>query len=490
MPTYLWFGTEESQLQFEKAEMQLAALELRGPEAMQAALMAYGGKMVDGQAFFGEPYTLTDGVAVIDVNGSLVNGSAGWLRIFGAIGYDDVKMAIQAALEDGNAKSILLRFKSGGGAATGAPDMGDFIMAADKVKPVVAYADETMASAAYWMGLSARYVATNVLASVGSVGTAMIHTDVSKALADQGITKTVFRSGRYKMLGQPFEPLTEDTKAFFNDQVQASADMFLEFAAGRRNVTPKEFDKTMGQGRVFLGAQALDAGLVDAVMKPQEVLAYAKSLDKGTLRNNNPRNPQKEPNMKFAKLALVSLIASAAAGKAPAEVVAGLAMDKPETFNTGAVPDAAGLAEATADATELAAAVATQVQTAVQPVKTQLEAASAKVVTLEGEVSTLRAATNGLNTELAALKAQTAKAEAVMLASCKSMTVALGGKAEAVGALTGAALVAEHDRLEGEFNKKFPGGSIAAVSTTAPKDTSAPTINPMLAMLAKSAPAA
>lgn len=136
------------------------------------------------------------------------------------------------------------------------------------------------------------------------------------------------------------------------------------------------------------------------------------------------------------------------------------------------------------------AAVSTQVQAAVQPVKTQLEAASAKVVTLESEVSTLKAATNGLNTELSELKARAAKAEVVMLASCKSMAVALGGKAESVGALTGAALVAEHDRLEGEFNKKFPGGSIAAVSTTAPTEPAADTINPLLAMLAKSAPAA
>lgn len=489
MPSYLWSGTEESQHQFEQAELALAALEARGPEALEAAVLARGGVIVDGSLSFGEPYQLDEGLAIIDVDGPLVNGSAGFLRLFGVIGYDDVKESIQAALDDSNVKSILMMYRSGGGHATGSPDMGDFIRAADAIKPVVSYAAETMASAAYWMGISGRYVASNQLATSGSVGTAMVHTDMTKALADRGITKTVFRSGKYKMLGQPYEPLNDEAKAYYNEQVQLSADLFLEYAAERRGVSATEFDKKMGQGRVFLGTQAVEAGVVDAVMKPHEVIAYAKSLDKGTLRNNNSRNPNKEPSMKFAKNTLVALIAAAASGQAASAVIAGIPMDKPETFNTGAVPDEAGLAEARTDATDLVAAVSTQVQNAVKPVQVQLEASAAKVITLESEVTTLKAATTGLTTQLTAAQAAVSKAEAIMLASCKNMTVAMGGKAESVGALTGDALFAEHERLEAAYKAKFPGGSVAAVHGGG-QQQSTPAIDPMMALLAKSAPKA
>ena len=65
-----------------------------------------------------------------------------------------------------------------------------------KVKPVYAFTDSLMASAAYNLGVSARKVVIGKMAEVGSVGVLVVHREASRMLEASGITTTVIRSGK------------------------------------------------------------------------------------------------------------------------------------------------------------------------------------------------------------------------------------------------------------------------------------------------------
>jgi ClpP class serine protease len=111
-----------------------------------------------------------DGVAIIDISGSLISGDSGWMRMYGVLGYDNIQAALVQAVTDPEVKSIMLHISSGGGAVTGVDDLAAFIKRIDTLKPVVTFAAGTMASAAYWLGSSGRYI----MSSQTSIGVVLV----------------------------------------------------------------------------------------------------------------------------------------------------------------------------------------------------------------------------------------------------------------------------------------------------------------------------
>src|SRR3954470_12286127 len=137
-------------------------------------------------------------VGVVKVDGALVPGQAGFLSFFGAVGYEDIRNAMVEAAMNPDVKSIMLAINSGGGAVDGCADCAALIAKVNGVKPVVAYADGAIASAAYWIGSQADAVLIGPTTMAGSLGVVMKHTEMSKMRAQMGLTDTVIRTGEYK----------------------------------------------------------------------------------------------------------------------------------------------------------------------------------------------------------------------------------------------------------------------------------------------------
>jgi ClpP class serine protease len=98
------------------------------------------------------------------------------------------------------------------------------------------------------------------------------HVEYSKAMAAQGETATVIRSGKYKALGTSVEPLSALAKAELQAGVDAAAAVFAGRVATYRGVSLAAVEK-MGQGRVFFGQAAADVGLVDGITTLGAVIA-------------------------------------------------------------------------------------------------------------------------------------------------------------------------------------------------------------------------
>ncbi|BDU72915.1 S49 family peptidase [Mesoterricola silvestris] len=213
-----------------------------------------------------QPYQVDQGVAIVDVVGVLTKSPSMWNRLCGMSSMSEIGQVFQMALADPGVHSILLHVDSPGGTVDGTQELADQIFAARGIKPVVALADGTMCSAAYWVGSAADkvYSGSNTTA-VGSIGVVATHVDVSGQQAKDGVTTTEITAGKYKRIATNYAPLSQEGRATIQAEVDYIYSVFVDSIATFRGVSVDTVLKDMADGRVFLGQQAVDAGLVDGV---------------------------------------------------------------------------------------------------------------------------------------------------------------------------------------------------------------------------------
>jgi len=207
-------------------------------------------------------------VTVIPIHG-MISRKESW---FG-ISQDEIRSALKAAIEDAGTQAIVLHIDSPGGDAAGLADLAEDIHKMRGTKPIVAVTDGLMASAALWIGSAADRVVASQDAMVGSIGSVIVHHEVSKALAEDGIAVNIIRSGRNKFEGSSLEPLTDGARQRFQTRVDESAAMFRTGLARNRSMDMETAKAAFGHGEVFSAKDALARGLIDEIGSLQAVVA-------------------------------------------------------------------------------------------------------------------------------------------------------------------------------------------------------------------------
>ena len=480
MHTQFWLGTEASFEVYEKA-LPLA-------QAKQAEWEARTDKEDDEEPDFPPLYERMGDVGVIKIEGSLIPGEAGWMRYFGITGYADIKAAVLEGLADKGAKSLMIFSNSGGGSVAGVEDAESFIAQVAQHKPMSAYS-EFSASAAYWLTSAAGHITTSPTGVNGSLGVIRVVTEYSKAFEKDGITKTVMRAGRYKALGNPFEPLSEDGKAEIQSKLDDLYQIFIDVVARNRGTTAIIADQVMGQGREFLGKRGLEAGLVDSIGDFESGLAYARANRKlATKKTTNFAGTA------TASVAQASVVADNAATTNLTGTQMHLTPEQLAAIAAGAsVEQVTGKAEAP---TETPAVVDTEAKvtesdTATTGDKPEDEADSEVVTFLKTELAAAqvesanaKAQAQTLASEVTALKADLTAVTAVVQASVQSMHVALGKKLDTTK-MSATELVAEHNSAKTAMVENFKTGGVARSTASTQEKPAALLIAPRDAAAAK-----
>lgn len=179
-----------------------------------------------------------------------------------------------AAMADPNISAIVINTDSPGGSVDGVPELATRIMnARGKGKQIIAVANTTMASAAYWIASAADEVVATPSAMVGSIGVFMVHLDESAADEQAGLTYSLISAGKYKTEGNPYEPLSDEARAAIQASVDEYYGLFVNAVATQRGVSANAVRSGYGEGRVLTAKQALAAGLVDRIDTLDGVLA-------------------------------------------------------------------------------------------------------------------------------------------------------------------------------------------------------------------------
>lgn len=222
-------------------------------------------------------------VAVLPVYGVISQRMNAFSAISGGTSTDVLGKQFQALVDDPEVSAIVLDVDSPGGRVEGVEELATKIHAARGSKPIIAVANSLMASAAYWIGSAADEVVATPSASVGSIGVFTVHQSFARAAANEGWDFTVLRAGKYKAEGLPYEPLSADARAYVMSQLEDTYETFTAAVARGRGVNAAVVRERFGEGRVFIGRRAQDAGLVDRLATLDEVIA---DLTSGAPRRN------------------------------------------------------------------------------------------------------------------------------------------------------------------------------------------------------------
>ncbi|MCP4624258.1 MAG: signal peptide peptidase SppA [bacterium] len=222
-------------------------------------------------------YSIENGAAIIEIFGPLTKTPSFMSFLFGGSTYPGIKETIRAALIDPEVTRIILNIDSPGGGVDGAKDLSDFIFNSRGKKPIIAYAGGIMASAAYWIGSAADEIFTNETAIIGSIGVLGTHTDFSEMDKKDGVKRTIVAAGKYKDALSDAKPLSKDGRDILEGQVNYLYSIFVEDVARNRGVTVEMVVNNMADGQVFIGRQAVKAGLVNDINSMETIKQTKKS---------------------------------------------------------------------------------------------------------------------------------------------------------------------------------------------------------------------
>jgi signal peptide peptidase SppA len=225
-----------------------------------------------------KPYAITSGVAILPVRGVIARRMNLMTRISGGVSTELLTRDFQAALADPEVDAILLDVDSPGGSIGGLEALTNTIYNARGTKPVVAWASDMMASAAYWIASAADLIVAEGTSAVGSIGVLTIHYDYSRADERAGVKRTYIASGRYKAMGNDAEPLSDEARQETQARLDYIYTLFVDTVARNRGADHNTVLGTMADGRIFIGRQALDAGLADRIGTIDDALRAALSM--------------------------------------------------------------------------------------------------------------------------------------------------------------------------------------------------------------------
>ena len=239
------------------------ATHLRGDKIDLAAVEARIGRPL---ANVPAPYTVTDGVAVLQVGGVMAKRANMFMDISGGVSTQLATRDLLQASLDPAVHSIIQVFDTPGGTVDGTQAFANTIRQVGALKPVIALADGLMASAGVWAGTAASQVfIADSTTSVGSIGVVSQHVDLSGRDAKEGIKRTEIFAGKFKRIASDTGPLTEAGRQSIQDSVDYTYSLFVQAVATQRGVSVDQVLADMADGRMFIGEQAINAGLVDGI---------------------------------------------------------------------------------------------------------------------------------------------------------------------------------------------------------------------------------
>ena len=247
------------------------------PEALDALLARFA-SVVEGEkppqaSIAGAGYHKVDRLAVIPVHGAIFPRDTEYTMYYGLTTNEGLQRAIGAAAEDGGVDKIVLDMDSPGGSVAGTMETGDLIFQTREKKPVIAVVGSMAASAAYWMAAQAsEIVVTPSGMGVGSIGVWTAHTDVSKMMEQWGRKVTLISSGKFKVDGHPYAPLSDSARADLQMKTDANYEEFLAAVARGRGTTAEAVRAGYGEGRMVLPRDAVAQGMADRVGTMKQTL--------------------------------------------------------------------------------------------------------------------------------------------------------------------------------------------------------------------------
>ena len=216
----------------------------------------------------------TDKVAVLYAEGAIVDE--------GNEGIVEGKMlkTIKKIYKDDDVKAVVFRVNSPGGSADASEQIWHAMkMLQDKGLPVVVSMGDYAASGGYYISCNADYIYAEPTTLTGSIGIFGTVPNLSKLREKIGLDIDGVSTNKHAALttNAVFKGMNPQEMALMQKMVERGYDLFTRRCADGRGMTQDEIKK-IGEGRVWLGKDALEIGLVDGLGNIDDAVAKAVEL--------------------------------------------------------------------------------------------------------------------------------------------------------------------------------------------------------------------
>jgi protease-4 len=217
--------------------------------------------------------------AMVEISGEISSG--------GDAGAEVVLGAVRAAFEDQGAQAVVLLINSPGGSPVQAGIINDELrrLKAQYKKPLYAVVEETCASAAYYIAVSADRIFVDKASVVGSIGVLMDGFGFTGLMDKLGIERRLMTAGENKGFLDPFSPQSERQRAFTQAMLDQIHQQFVNAVKVGRGKRLKE-DADTFSGLFWTGQQAVELGLADQlgsmdfvareIVKAEDIIDYTR----------------------------------------------------------------------------------------------------------------------------------------------------------------------------------------------------------------------
>jgi protease IV len=263
------------------------------------------------------------------------------------IGSDSLVKTLNDVRDDKSIKAIVLRIDSPGGSGLASDIIWRAIEAAKAKKPVVVSMSDVAASGGYYIACNANKIVAQPSTITGSIGV-VGGKPVIKGFYDWiGVTNEYVMRGKNSGMFRESEKFSDTERAKFEEFLQSTYSDFTSKVAKGRGKEQTYID-SIGQGRVWTGAQGKERGLVDEYGGLDKAIEIAKQLAKIPAESGIERVVLPQPPTLLQQLMSGddSGDQASAEAKQKASLLSALPEDVRETLRYAELLDRAGKGEA------------------------------------------------------------------------------------------------------------------------------------------------
>ena len=219
-------------------------------------------------------------IALLVAQGDIVRGSAGDNGAdeseLTSYGFDKL---VRQVRDDSSVKGVVLRIDSPGGEVVASDDMWRELNLLSKKKPMVISMSDVAASGGYYMAMTGDPIVAYPATETGSIGVVFGKPDLRGLYDKLGVTKDAVERGKHAGIDSDYTELTADERQMLRNGIDESYRDFVGKVAAARNRTFEQIEP-VAQGRVWLGSQAKNIGLVDTLGGLETAIEMVKAKAK------------------------------------------------------------------------------------------------------------------------------------------------------------------------------------------------------------------
>ncbi|MDD5022816.1 MAG: signal peptide peptidase SppA [Candidatus ainarchaeum sp.] len=217
-------------------------------------------------------------VAVVEISGPLMVESVPSTLFSSSIaGSEEISEKISSISERPDIGAVVFVVNSPGGSVVASREIYQSI---DSLEiPKVAYFKEVAASGGYYIATPADYIISEPYAITGSIGVISQGIEYSTLLENLGINSTTLKTGEHKDIGSEMKPMEEEEKQIMQEILDIVFEDFKSvILENRKNKLDLSLFEQALDGRIMLGTQAKQVGLVDDLGTKQDAINKASEL--------------------------------------------------------------------------------------------------------------------------------------------------------------------------------------------------------------------